>query len=154
MNWLIGSLRINPTLALGPQRTDVVKSTPPSDGEKYLAKLTTLFPAEALALYGIAQGIFGSTGRSLAAAACACLLVLIFLRYQATKTSATSSPQWVAIVVAVVSFILWIITTGGSFNFISDAALPDGSQKWAAFLASAWTIVVPFIYKAEVRPAI
>lgn len=119
---------------------DVAPARPADDWSSRLAKL---IPAEAMALYGagipLAKGV-----APLWILAIAALFVAGAVRFIATK-SATGTPQWPAIGIALVSFTLWLF------------ALPQGATPFdkvslsasAGLLALIWTSVVPIFYKGD-----
>ncbi|HEX6741685.1 MAG TPA: hypothetical protein VF079_07830 [Sphingomicrobium sp.] len=130
----------------------------------YYNKLITLFPAEALTLYGTGVAIFGaapgSHTRSPFYMIAICLVVLVFLRMVANqpKDPTQRPPVWrvwsntdlPAVIVAVISFLLWATATDP--NWLDGA--PKGLQlfgkfdgtfirQWAAFLGAAFVLVAP-----------
>lgn len=83
------------------------------------------------------------------------LLLVILLRWQATRDAA-GNPQWGAVAIAAVSFFLWVPTMNGSFGvmeFAETAQLiswPEPVQKFVPeFLLIFWTIFVPAFYKPQ-----
>jgi fatty acid desaturase len=114
----------------------------------YLTRLTTLFPAEGLSLYGLAQGLFGGGSQDLAIASTIILVLLAFIRFYATRNQKTNKVQWGGIAIALISYVLWVFTVGGNFDFVNaDPMKPDA--KWATFGAAVWTIIVPLVYRGE-----
>lgn len=83
------------------------------------------------------------------------LLLVILLRWQATRDAA-GNPQWGAVAIAAVSFFLWVPTMNGSFGvmeFAETAQLiswPEPVQKFVPeLLLIFWTICVPAFYKPQ-----
>lgn len=83
------------------------------------------------------------------------LLLVILLRWQATRDAA-GNPQWGAVAIAAVSFFLWVPTMNGSFGvmeFAETAQLiswPEPVQKFVPeLLLIFWTIFVPAFYKPQ-----
>jgi len=131
------------TLRLAPGRTGAIAGNQAGGGDaNYYNKLITLFPAEALTLYGTGVAVFG---RSTLAALLVCLAVLIVLRSIATQPATGGSPHIPAVVVAVVSFLLWTTATDpawlGGLN-LKGLSLDD-ARKWAAFLGAAFVFLAP-----------
>ena len=141
---LRGALRLEP--AAPPVLTrDMVAPGAPSGGggdASYYNKLITLFPAEALTLYGTGVAVFG---RSTLAALIVCLLVLILLRSVATEPQQGGHPHYEAVIVAAISFILW--TTATDPGWIVDTRIRNLDlqevRKWAAFLGGAFVLLAP-----------
>ena len=130
------SLRINgkPRLATDAQSSD-------QDG--WPSRLAKLIPAEALGLYGSGQSVIPATshyGTWILGAVC--LLLSGVIRYLATR-DANGNPQWVAIGIAIVSFILWVLA-------LKPPAGPVdlGAHAYYATLATIiWASVLPIFYK-------
>jgi hypothetical protein len=119
----------------------------------YYNKLITLFPAEALTLYGTGVAVFG---RSTLAALVVCLAVLVLLRSVATEPQQGGRPHYEAVIVAAISFLLW--TTATDPAWIVDTRLKNLDlqevRKWAAFLGGAFVLLAPaFIQPPKPAPA-
>jgi len=152
------SLRI-----IGPQAQPQVReraagaSTPM---DNYLERLVKLVPAEAIAAFPLLQEI--ATGRGAWAevlVAWVLLAVVIILRHHATNIPGEGA-QWTAIIVAAVSFCIWVYVMGGDFGvnyFLVDAGTtPEAAaemEKNVSFLSTlalvVWTIIVPVFYTGE-----
>jgi hypothetical protein len=110
-----------------------------SAADDYLTRLVKLIPAEVVALYLTFKEVAADW---LAIWATVCLVLVVIVR--ALGTSGANKPvQWGAVVVAAVSFVLWIYATGGH---IIDVTLPAGVISAAIGL---WTFVVPWFYKGD-----
>lgn len=143
-------LRYPPSLALGePPEQNVAKT--------YAGELIKLIPAEAVALY-----IFG---RSLIAAqfrpegpggsnlpewvywsfwAAACLVTVVALRCWLTADSDEElGPEWPAVAVAAVSFVIWVYSMGDVF----DRVLGVWDPLLAGLLVPLWTVLAPGLYR-------
>lgn len=112
----------------------------------YVDRLVKLIPAEVLGLYLIGVGLI-PTGIALALAvwAAVCTALVIFARAYATADPANKlGPQWAAVAVSTVSFILWLYSMGGPFEAYGLAV------PWLGSLAIlVWTFLVPYFYKGE-----
>src|SRR5947209_3019987 len=100
-NILRGALRLEPVRTVTSR--GITEPGPPSGGggdANYYNKLITLFPAEALTLYGTGVAVFG---RSTLAALVVCLVVLVLLRSVATQPQQGGPPHYEAVVVAAIS---------------------------------------------------
>jgi hypothetical protein len=132
-------------LRLEPQRTLVSRDfNAPSAGggdSNYYNKLITLFPAEALTLYGTGVAVFG---RSTLAALIVCLIVLVLLRSVATQPPQGGQPHYEAVGVAAVSFLLWTTATDADWIHDLNKSLDlSDVRKWAAFLGAAFVLLAP-----------
>ncbi|MCH9808073.1 MAG: hypothetical protein K0U74_10090 [Alphaproteobacteria bacterium] len=83
------------------------------------------------------------------------LLMVILLRWQATRDSAGNA-QWGAVAIAAISFFLWVPTMGDSFGVMEFATAtgliswPDPVQKFIPeFLLIFWTLFIPAFYKPD-----
>lgn len=121
------------------------RSATDDGGDGYGARIAKLIPAEALGLYGAGQAIVPvdrADGRIVLAVASVVLTAVI--RYQATKDEA-GNPQWKAIGVAVVSFILWVLTLRQPVGIVDLGA--DGF--YVTLAALIWGVAVPYFYKGN-----
>lgn len=144
---LRGALRFEP---IESDRRGMAPTEPKDAGggdANYYNKLITLFPAEALTVYGTAVAVFG---RSTFGTVMLCLLVLGILRWIATKPKDGGSPHYRAVAVAAVSFLLW--TTATDPSWLTDWPFRivdvDQTQKWAAVLGAAFVLLAPKIVRA------
>ena len=150
---LRGALRLEPARTVTAR--DLAEPGAPSGGggeANYYNKLITLFPAEALTLYGTGVAVFG---RSTLAALVVCLIVLVLLRTVATQPQQGGQPHYEAVLVAAISFVLW--TTATDPQWIADANLKNldlaAIRKWAAFLGGAFVLLAPaFIQPPQPAP--
>jgi len=138
-----------------------------------MERLVKLVPAEAVAVYPLlyneAKGLAdaGNRARAIALVSWIILAVVVVLRAQATAVP-HRGPQWVAVAVAAVSYVIWVYVFGGQFGvegwangllpgFASDPAAPPDpdAAKLKGLIGSValvcWTLVVPAIYKGDAR---
>jgi hypothetical protein len=138
-NMLRGALRLEP---VREATRDIAAPSGGGGDANYYNKLITLFPAEALTLYGTGVAVFG---RSTLAALVVCLVVLVVLRSVATQPQQGGSPHYEAVGVAAISFLLW--TTATDPAWIGDMKLQNLDltevRKWAAFLGGAFVLLAP-----------
>jgi hypothetical protein len=151
---LRGALRLEPPRPANTR--DIAGPGAPSGGgdANYYNKLITLFPAEALTLYGTGVAVFG---RSTLGALLVCLAVLVLLRSVATEPQQGGRPHYQAVIVAAISFVLW--TTATDPGWLADARLKNLDfpevRKWAAFLGGAFVLLAPaFIQPPRPTPVI
>ena len=160
---LIGALRVRaaretPTpdllLEAADTRSNLVAPPPApavaaEPGDPYFSRLVKLVPAEVLTLYiafkVVAAGFPGAW-------ALTCLLLVLLVRTVGTK-EAGKPIQWIAVVVACVSFVLWTYATGGHLPWLPLPTDPEKVAKAAQGAVSVaigvWTFVVPYFYKGE-----
>jgi hypothetical protein len=104
--------------------------------------LIKLIPAEVVALYLTFKEVAVSF---LGVWAAICLLLTVLSRtagsYQAGKPV-----QFVSILIASVSFVLWIYATGGS---ILSFRLPVNTPGIISVAIGVWTFVIPYFYKGD-----
>lgn len=111
-----------------------------------MGRLIRLIPAEVLALYQTLYGIFAGPEPSniLPWLPVLGVALVIFVRAWGTRDDSGSwaTVQWIAVLVAAVSFVIWIMVSGHS---ILGFALPD--QRIGSGLMVLWVFVIPFFYK-------
>ena len=71
-----------------------------------------------------------------------CLVLVALVRWKATK-SPEGSTQRTAVLVAMVSFVLWVYAMGG---YVINWSLPPGAVSVAI---GVWTVLVPYFYDPE-----
>jgi hypothetical protein len=147
----------------------------PGGGDPYVSRLVKLVPAEAVTVCPVmlqqAQTVTPIDGSRWAVyiTAWAMLLIVIVLRWAATREPGKGA-QWGAILIAAVSFFIWVHVLGGDFGFerlIANLA-PGGSsdsltrnalgnvpnteelRKFASNLSlTAWTLLAPAVYRGD-----
>lgn len=119
-------------LGRGPLRINA-----PAD--EYLERLIKLIPAEVVALYLTFKEVASSW---LHIWAWICLGLVVLVRSAGTFTDA-KRVQWRAVIVASVSFVLWVYATGGH---LVELSLPTGAISVAV---GVWTFLVPMFYKGD-----
>ena len=112
----------------------------PADGlSSWMERLVKLVPAEIIAVY--------LAGRAYAEAfpgvwPIVCLALLVVVRVWGTREP-PRGPQWIAVAVSAVSFVIWVFAIGGSFlNWSPDSHI-------AALLVLVWTTLVPVFYRGD-----
>ncbi|MDX2307209.1 MAG: hypothetical protein NW216_03115 [Hyphomicrobium sp.] len=80
------------------------------------------------------------------------LALVVLLRWQATR--GPGGPQWGAVIIAAVSFMLWVPVMNGSFGImdlyssLSGIAVPDPIERFIPeLLLVLWTILIPAFYR-------
>ncbi|MEA3194859.1 MAG: hypothetical protein QOD26_3192 [Betaproteobacteria bacterium] len=114
--------------------------------QSYMDRLIKLIPAEIVSLYLVGIGIIPKEeGTSLIVWGLVCLVLVVIVRAYATSDSAAQlKPQWGAIAVSSVSFVIWIYNMPGPFQVLGWAVPYIG-----ALLVLVWTFIIPFFYKGS-----
>ncbi len=120
-------------------------------GDDYGSRIAKLIPAEALGLYGSAVALVNSPNEAAERAALwvivlVCCVLTVVIRYRATLDPATKRPQWKAIIIALVSFLLWLTALGPR---TSPIPVRDDFKFAGALAALLWGTMVPYFYKGE-----
>jgi len=138
MNLSFGApFRINGPSTVG-QKEATTKSDKP---DEYLTRLIKLIPAEVLTLYlTFKESLTGFVGIW----AVVCLGLVVFVRTIGTRQEGKPT-QKPAVIIAAVSFILWIYATGG--YFILKEFQPNAGVISATI--GVWTFVIPYFYNPE-----
>jgi hypothetical protein len=114
----------------------------------YYQKLTNLFPAEALVLYGTGVALFGGATAFVVLAG---LVVLLLLRLLASQPAQGGTPEWIAVITAAASYLLWATATDP--QWLSFITSPDETlRREAAFLGAALVVVAPLIVGGRSAP--
>ncbi|MHC9419808.1 hypothetical protein ACYZX9_14560 [Sphingomonas citri] len=118
---------------------------PSASGEsgQLLAKVTQLFPAEAVSIYPAGAALL--KGEQLPTWWFALILAgaVGVVRWVATQPRGGGSPQFAAVVAAVVSYLLWVVMLGDWFLPIGDPG--ERARAVAAALAFIWVWVAPVL---------
>jgi hypothetical protein len=106
----------------------------------WMDRLIKLVPSEIVAVYlaGKAYAIAWAGVWSII-----CLILVLVVRIWGTR-SGSGQPQWPAVAVAAISFVIWVYAMGGQF---AGAVLGDPGIASAAVLI--WTVLVPVFYKGD-----
>jgi hypothetical protein len=130
--------------------------------DTYITRLGKLVPGEAIAAYPVffagAQKIdAGSSGNfTVVLTSWVVLLVVLVLRWRATM-SPEGRPQWPAIAISGIAFIIWVYVMEGDFGFansVSDLvhnrlSLNLDGKFNASLALFAWTLIAPAIYTGD-----
>jgi hypothetical protein len=140
-------LRITrPSLA----KAAVRKGSPAPDKQtpiqSYMERLVKLIPAEVVGLYLVGQGIIPPHENvALVVWSIVCLGLVVLVRAKTTGDRANNlSPQWSAVAVSTISFIIWVYTMPGPFQAFHVAVPYLGSLA-----VLVWTFIVPFLYQGS-----
>lgn len=150
-NLLYGALKLR-TSAPGGDDTHIFKSSVEEDSEDkketgsepYYQSLVKLFPVEAVALYPLAVGIAGDDAGVLRILVAVIALVVVGLRYFATKPAAGGPTEWPAIIVALLSFLLYAASLG-AFGILYRSE--ERTAMLLSFVTIIWIAFVPYILR-------
>lgn len=166
------------TLRIGGSGGEVRRDYPGArggGGDAYMSRLVKLVPAEAVTVYPVvmqqANSVTPIDGPRWAVyiAAWTMLAIVVILRWTATREPGKSA-QWGAVLIAAVSFFIWVHVMGGDFGFerllenlaqgtgtdpltrsgpgnVTDT---DGLKKFVSNLSlTAWTLLAPAVYRGD-----
>jgi len=118
----------------------------PTPIQSYMERLVKLIPAEVVGLYLVGQGIIPPAEKvALVVWSIVCLGLVVLVRAKTTGDRVNSiSPQWSAVAVSTVSFVIWVYTMPGPFQAFNLAVPFVGSLA-----VLVWTFIVPFLYQGS-----
>ena len=128
-----GPLRI----VSAPKDRSAAAGGPPAD--LWLARLAKLVPSEIVAVYLAGRGYAGNLAGIWPLI---CLALLVIVRVWGTR-GPRRQPQWGAVVISCVSFVLWVFATNGQVLGLTLA--PD----LASLAVLVWTTLVPALYRGS-----
>lgn len=135
--------RMSPFRIEPPSRVKAVALTKDDEFKAYLDRLMKMIPVEVIGLYLVGSGVIPENKPAgLAFWAVLCLIGVIVVRAYGTSDAAKGlAPQWTAVVLSSIAFVIWIYTLGGPFRSYGLYEPYVGSL--AVF---AWTFFVPKLY--------
>lgn len=170
------SLRVRAPLPPG----DVRRSRGEVMEDPYMSRMVKLVPVEAVGpfpfLMQSAEALSVNAGNRYAVyfVAWVLLLIVIVVRWQATSEPGKGA-QWGAVLIAAVSFVIWVYVMKGDFGFeevlklgrgassgpegVTRSAFGDAAgsaEQTKAFISNvslmAWSTLAPIVYKGEEGP--
>ncbi|PSB26739.1 hypothetical protein [Stenomitos frigidus] len=123
-----------------------------ADGLKdYLGRLIKLIPAEVISLYLVGKGVI-ATGQASETPlsywivwTVFCLVAVLVVRIFGTADPKENQPpQILAVLIACVSYLVWIYSMGDVF-----ALLNLYEPKLGSLMVLGWSFVVPYFYKGD-----
>ena len=113
---------------------------------QYFERLMKMIPGEVVGLYIVGSGLVPSENRwALTTWALICFAAVVVVRAWGTADPTERlGPQWPAVAIASVSFLIWVYSMGGPF-----AAFGIYVPYIGSLLVLAWTFFVPILYKGE-----
>jgi len=126
-------------------RGDITKDMP-TQTQSYMERLVKLIPTEVVALYLVGLGIIPQNARvPIVVWALVCVGLVVLVRARATGDRPNKlSPQWGAVVVSTISFVIWVYNMPGPFQVYQLAIPYVGSLT-----VLVWTFVVPYFYQGS-----
>lgn len=135
---IAGSLRIGNGLGFGPA-TSTEAGLSESERPPYMESLVKLFPAEGVGLTTLAVGL-GADKVWLTIILTILIAAAVFvLRVFATKPVGGGSTDWVAVIIATISYFLYAI----SVHAFSDFGNPQTLSTVMGVVVGIWTLLVP-----------
>ena len=139
---LFGSLRLGNGLTFTPGASAGLSESDSKPG--YVESLAKLFPVEGVTLVNFVPAFSG--GKWWVGLICCLAIsgVIILLRVFATKPPGGGKTDWLAILVAVVSFWLYSMTIG-ILGYFFGADAPEKHAQLMSFISTGWIMLVPLI---------
>jgi hypothetical protein len=122
----------------------------------YVERLVKLIPAEVVSLYVAGRALIQASFPQGGDAAqpywigwtLFCLVAVVIVRAWATSDAALRlKPQWGAVAIATVSFVVWVYSLGDVFR-----PWPVWSELAAGLLVLAWTFIAPWLVRPDPTP--
>lgn len=115
------------------------------DVKDYLERLVKLIPAEVIGLYLVGKGIIESERYPLLGWTIFCLVAVGLVRlYGTADPTANKPPQLPAVLIACISYLVWVYSMGDVF-----AAFGMHFSKIGSLLVLGWTFAVPYVYQGD-----
>ncbi|MEA1014595.1 hypothetical protein [Sphingosinicella sp. LY1275] len=143
-NLIQGSTRVRSRVARAVTRDGVDAVVAGTQPTPYYESLIKLFPVEAVTLYPMALGVAGDDEGTRTTLIAIIALVVVGLRYFGTKPIEGGRPDWMAIIVALVSFLLYAAALGG-FGVLFQT--PQQTATLLSFLTVIWVAFVPYLLR-------
>ena len=105
----------------------------------WLERLVKLIPSEIVVVYLAGRGHAGAIPDLWPVI---CLALLVVVRVWGTREP-PKGPQWIAVSISAVSFVVWVFAIGGRFAGV--ALNPDT----AALVGLVWATLVPVVYRGD-----
>ena len=116
------------------------------NADSYLSRVVKLIPGEVMGLYTMAENIIPEDQTiGLVVITLFCAVSVVIIRANLTKDQKTKkSPQWIAVMVSLISFLIWVYC-------ISSLSKTIGIyQQWVGTITMAcWSFIIPWIYKGD-----
>lgn len=115
--------------------------------DEYLEKLMKMIPAEVVGLYLVGSGVVPEEEHAILLSwTVFCFAAVIVVRAIGTRDPMGGPPQWGAVLISSVSFVIWIYSVGGSFRWY----LGQHYEPYVgSLLVLAWTFLVPMVYSPK-----
>ena len=119
------------------------------DFDGYQKRLIKMIPAEVVGLYLVGSGFIpeGHQRYVLPAWSIFCLIAVVVVRVRGTSDrKKRQKPQWRAVIISSVAFVIWLYLLGGPFELFSWHFQYVGS-----LLVLVWTFIAPFLYEGTLE---
>jgi hypothetical protein len=123
----------------------------------YLERLVKLVPMEVIGAYPLlVQGADAAGAWSKPLLSWILLGLVILIRAKTTATI-SSGPQWTAVWISAISFLIWVYVMGGDFGLLllvdafgmKTSSIEPVIAYYRNIALVVWTIVVPLFYKGD-----
>jgi hypothetical protein len=122
-----------------------VAREPGADVKDYLERLVKLIPAEVISLYLVGKGIIESERYPLLGWTLFCLVAVVLVRlYGTADPTENKPPQLPAVLIACISYLVWVYSMGDVF-----VTFGMHFSKIGSLLVLGWTFVVPYVYQGD-----
>jgi multidrug transporter EmrE-like cation transporter len=111
--------------------------------EAYIERLLKLIPTEVVSIYPVGRALLGNKQDGIWAIIC--LVVCIVFRCRLTRGS-DGEPQWDAVGISAVSFIIWVYVLG---SHLPGLPLSADYRVWPALAMIVWTTMTPTLFMAR-----
>jgi hypothetical protein len=118
----------------------------PDSFKNYLSRLMKMIPSEVVGFYLVGSGIIPDNQHvGLLIFSIICLFGVIAIRRWGTADPENNlAPQWSAVAISTIAFVIWIYSLGGVFKFYGLHVPWIGS-----LLVMVWTFFIPIFYKGS-----
>jgi len=129
-----------------PSRLKAVAASGDDEFKLYLTRLMQMVPSEVIGLYLVGSGMIPENKPLvLSIWAVICLVGVIVVRAYGTSDPAKGQkPQWTAVILACVAFVIWVYSLGGPFRAYGLYEPYVGSLS-----VLTWTFFVPKFYRGS-----
>jgi hypothetical protein len=126
-----------------------------------LARLLKMIPGEAVSFYGTSVASLDQLYKRklipdawsyfwlLVLVALMALVLLVVIRWKMSKDPKTGDTQWEAVLITVVSFLIYAYTIGGPFQHYPGKIGPGWLAPVGFMAASFWTSITPYLFEAK-----
>ena len=118
-----------------------------TEPDSWVIRALKLTPGESMVLFGVGSAVLSANPGSGAVAtlllSLSCLLLTSLVRYRATRDVLTGKVQWLGILIATLSIVLWILALE-----LPNYLAPE-FRYYPGLVAILWIALVPLYYKGN-----